>query len=86
MKSTEGGAVMNTVERAVELAGNRSMSLFKLAEESGISYSTFQAAKRRGSQLSVDTIERICVYLDIPLYRFFKEGDAGLRSMGDLQP
>lgn len=71
---------MDTLQRAIELANERNMSLFRLAAESGINYSTFQAAKRRGSQLSVDTIERICAYLRIPLYRFFMSAEEDKES------
>jgi transcriptional regulator with XRE-family HTH domain len=49
----------------------RNLSLNKLATLSGIKYSTLQMAVRRGGQLSIDTIERICAGLDIPLVSFF---------------
>ena len=62
---------MNTARRAAELAYNRNISLVKLAERSGISYQTFMAANRRNSQLSVETIERVCSALGISLCEFF---------------
>lgn len=60
---------MNSLDRLTDLLAQRNMSLFSLAKESGIHYSTFDAAKRRSGQLSIDTIERVCDYLQIPLYR-----------------
>ena len=51
---------MNTARRAVELAYDRDMPLTRLAELSGLNYQTLMAANRRKSQLSVESIERIC--------------------------
>ena len=62
---------MNSLDRLTDLLAQRNMSMFSLAKESGIHYSTFDAAKRRSGQLSIDTIERVCDYLQIPLYEFF---------------
>lgn len=62
---------MNSLDRLTDLLAERNMSLFSLAKESGIHYSTFDAAKRRSGQLSIDTIERVCDCLQIPLYEFF---------------
>ena len=42
-----------------------------LAKKCGISYSTIQTTARRGGQLSVETIERICLGLGITLKDFF---------------
>ncbi|WP_347567989.1 helix-turn-helix domain-containing protein [Faecalibacterium sp. BCRC 81149] len=41
----------------------RDMNLCVLAKKCGISYSTIQTTARRGGQLSVETIERICLGL-----------------------
>ena len=41
------------------------------AKKCGISYSTIQTTARRGGQLSVETIERICLGLGITLKDFF---------------
>ena len=62
---------MNTIQRLYELMQERNLSLNKLANLSGIKYSTLQMAVKRGGQLSIDTIERICAGLDIPLVSFF---------------
>lgn len=62
---------METVERVYELAAERNISINRLAEMSGVSISTIKTTKNRGGQLKVDTIERICNALDIPLYMFF---------------
>lgn len=65
---------METVERVYELAAERNISINRLAEMSGVSVSTIKTTKSRGGQLKVDTIERICNALEIPLYMFFVEG------------
>lgn len=67
---------MDTVKRAEELAHERGMSLHRLCLESGLGCSTLKAAKNRGRQLRVETIECICVALDITLAEFFKESNA----------
>ena len=62
---------MDSLARLTDLLAERDMSLFALAKASGIHYSTFDAAKRRNGQLSIDTIERVCDTLQIPVYEFF---------------
>ena len=64
---------METMERVNELIAERNLSLYKLAQMSGISYSTLKNTAQRNGQLSVDTIERICEGLRIPLAEFFAE-------------
>ena len=64
---------MNTVERATELAYNHEMSLNQLSVCSGVSYSTFMRARSRGTQLSVESIEKICIALSISMSDFFTE-------------
>ena len=62
---------MNTIQRMYDLIQERSLSLNKLATLCGVKYSTLQMAIKRGGQLSIDTIERICSGLDISLVSFF---------------
>ncbi len=64
---------MDTVKRVCELAQERNMTLYQLSQTCGISYSTIQTTRKRGGQLKVDTIERICEALDIPLRDFFAD-------------
>lgn len=68
---------MNTITRVYELLDDRALSLTKLAEMSGVAYSTIKMAESRNTQLSVDTIERICSALGITLSEFFAEPKAG---------
>lgn len=51
---------MDTIKRVQDLMQARDMNLCVLAKKCGISYSTIQTTARRGGQLSVETIERIC--------------------------
>lgn len=62
---------MDTIKRVQDLMQERNINLCVLAKKSGISYSTIQTTARRGGQLSVDTIERICSGLGITLKDFF---------------
>lgn len=54
---------MDTIKRVQDLMQERDMNLCVLAKKCGISYSTIQTTARRGGQLSVETIERICLGL-----------------------
>ena len=69
--------IKNTITRVYELLDDRALSLTKLAEMSGVAYSTIKMAESRNTQLSVDTIERICNALGITLSEFFAEPKAG---------
>ena len=53
---------MNTIAIVRELADERSLTFFKLSQICDVSHSTLKNSERRGGQLSVDTIERICDY------------------------
>ena len=64
---------MDTVRRVQDLVAERHMTLYQLTQFSGISDSTLRSTRRRGGQLTVDTIERICDALDITLSEFFAE-------------
>ena len=62
---------MDTITRLKELTGERGISLWHLAQICDISYSTLKNAEARKGQLSIDSIERVCCNLGIPLYEFF---------------
>lgn len=64
---------MNTINRVQELADERGLTLCQLSKICDLSESTIRAAKKRGNQLSVDTIERICEALNISLSEFFAD-------------
>ena len=66
---------MDTIKRVQDLMQVRDMNLCVLAKKCGISYSTIQTTARRGGQLSVETIERICQGLGITLKDFFDSSD-----------
>ena len=64
---------MNTINRVQTLGDERGLTLCHLSKICDLSESTIRAAKKRGNQLSLDTIERICEALDISLSEFFAE-------------
>ena len=64
---------MDTIKRVYELAEERNLTIYQLSQLCGISFSTIQTTKKRGGQLKVDTIERICDALGLPLSAFFEE-------------
>ncbi len=62
---------MNTIAMMKNLIEDRGLNLFQLSQICDIPYSTLKNAETRNSQLSMDSIERICVKLGIPVYEFF---------------
>lgn len=73
MRVPEGGVVLDTVARVTELMAERGISLYKLSKISDVPYSSLKYTVQENGQLSVDTIERICKGLNIPLAQFFAE-------------
>ena len=72
---------MDTVARVYTLLNERNMSLYQLARLSGVSHSTIKTTEKRGGQLTVETIERLCDGLGISLCEFFREdADKSRRS------
>ena len=62
---------MNTIARVMELADERNLSLFKLAQVCRVPYSTLKNAEVRGNQLAVSAIERICASLGVTMTNSF---------------
>ena len=67
----KGGLLMDTIQRLYEILDDRGMSLFALAKEAAICPSTFASTIKRGGQLSIETIDRICQVLELRPYEFF---------------
>jgi len=66
---------MDTMNRLWELLNERDISLYKLSQISGVSYSTLRTTDKRGGQLSIDTISLICDALGINMRDFFSGED-----------
>ena len=64
---------MDTTQRLTELLNSHNTTLYTISKETGLHFCTLKKAVQRHSQLSVDTIERICVCLGIELYQFFMD-------------
>ena len=64
---------MDTINRLQNILTERNLSLYALSKEKSIPYTTIKTAERRGNQLSVETIERLCDALGITLSEFFRE-------------
>ena len=60
---------MDTLARVKELADTS--SLYQIAMMCDIPYSTLKNTEKRNGQLSLDSIERICDKLGVPVYEFF---------------
>ena len=66
---------MDTIARVHELADAQDMTMYRLAQISGISMTTIRMAERRGGQLKIDTIKQICKAPGITLSAFFADQD-----------
>ena len=64
---------MDTIKRVHDLAEERGISVYQLAQQCDISYSTIKSAEKRGTQLRCDTVERICAALGITMQVFCTE-------------
>lgn len=64
---------MNTMKRVEELAAERGLSMCRLAEQSGVTPSTLKSARAKDSQLTVNTIEKLCMGLGITMSEFFAD-------------
>ena len=62
---------MDTVQRIYDLIDERQMTLYQLAQRSGISYSTIKTSEKRGGELKVETIRKVCKALGITMSDFF---------------
>lgn len=61
----------DTYARVRELAAERNMSMSSLARLCGVNPSTLSVTKKRGGQIKIDTIMRICDGLEMELNEFF---------------
>lgn len=63
-------------ERIRELCAARSWTVYRLAKESGITYSTLCTMLNKSNTPSVYTLKKICDGFGITLAQFFDTGDA----------
>ena len=63
---------INTVQRVYELMEARNLNEYQLCRLSGISFSTIKNTEKRGGQLTVDTLYRLCEALGISMSDFFQ--------------
>lgn len=62
------------LKKVTQLREERNWSLYRLAKEAGISYSTLSNTFHRNNVPSVSTLMRICEGFGITLSEFFDEG------------
>ena len=67
--------MFDTVLRVYELMGIYGLSLMELCQRCDIHHSTITTTKKRGGQLSLDTVKRICDGLGITMAEFFMNSD-----------
>ena len=64
---------MDTIAVVKALAKEHDMTLFQLAQLCRVNYNTLKNAENRHTQLNVDTIEKICNGLHMPMSAFFAD-------------
>ena len=64
--------IMDILDRINELRNNRGWSIYKLAEESGITQSTLANMFSRKTMPSISTLKSLCDAFDITLSQFFE--------------
>ena len=62
---------MNVLERILQLRQERSWSVYKLSEESGIAQTTISSWFRKNIYPSIPSLEKICKAYNISLAQFF---------------
>lgn len=63
----------NTLQKIKELTKERNWSIYKLAKESGIPYSSLNSLFQKNNQPTISTLEKICQGLHITLSEFFQD-------------
>jgi len=63
------------IDRIKALCEARSWTVYRLAKESGITYSTLNTMLNKSNSPSVSTLLRICGGFGITLSQFFSDGD-----------
>lgn len=69
---------MDVIKRLNELRLERNMSVYRLAELSGLNQSTLANTFSRGTPPSVKTLEAICDTLGITMAQFFAETETSV--------
>lgn len=67
---------MDVVQRIKDLCAAYSWTYYRLAKESGVTYSTLNAMMHKGTIPSVPTLEKLCGGFGISLSQFFAEDTA----------
>ena len=65
--------MINSVERAYELVGERGENMYSFCKANRLPYSTINEHRLNGTQLKVDTIYEFCDAFGITISKFFEE-------------
>lgn len=67
---------MDVKQRLQQLMDERGWTIYRLAKEAGVSWSTIRNVFRRGTEPSISTLEVLCKGLGISLAQFFAFGNS----------
>lgn len=76
---------MNVYKRIEDLMKQRDLTYYRLAQLSGLSQSTLNNMKTRGSLPSLYTLEQICKGLQISLSQFFMDETETCQCLNNIQ-
>lgn len=75
---------MDVIERVQKLREKKGYSVYRLAKQANLPYTSVTNMVKKGTVPSVYTLEKICNGLDITMAQFFSE-DEELRSLTENQ-
>ncbi len=73
----------DAIQRIRELCAARAWSVYRLAKQSGIPYSTLNSMLQKTGAPSLPTLAKICDGFQITLAQFFSDGEAAELLRGD---
>ena len=62
-----------TLKKIMELLEERQWTIYRLAKESGIPYSSLNSLFQKNNQPTISTLEKICVGFHITMCEFFSD-------------
>lgn len=79
----DNSAIQNPLGRIKEICKNKKWTVYKLAQESGVAYSSLNNMFNRNTQPTLPTLINLCRGLNISLSDFFADCDLDIVPIND---